>query len=320
MIISVIVPVFNAENYLHYAMESLEKQTYKNFEIILVNDGSTDDSGKLCDEYSKKYSNVRVFHKENGGLSDARNFGVENANGEFITFLDSDDYFEINALEYLYIVQKKYDVDIVTTILNRTNIYNDVINDNGSNDEILIVDKFRGLEEILYDIKAQSYSCGKLYKKEILSKIKFPLGRIYEDSYVLSEHIYEANKIAICNKKIYHYYNRIGSIVNSPITEKKYDFFEAINHTRKIIISKYKSNKKLIKAVNAKEVMGAFHLINRGENDKYNLLKIKKIIQANFISVLFNRKVPLKIKGKYILFLIFPVKYNTFKNWIQHRK
>ena len=141
MLISVIVPVFNVENYLHYAMESLEKQTYKNFEIILVNDGSTDNSGKLCDDYSKKYPNVRVFHKENGGLSDARNFGVENANGEFITFLDSDDYLEINALEYLYRVQKKYDVDIVTTILNRTNIYNDVVNDNGINDEILIVDK-----------------------------------------------------------------------------------------------------------------------------------------------------------------------------------
>ena len=96
MLISVIIPVYNVEDYLHYAIESLEKQTYKNFEIILVNDGSTDDSGKLCDEYSEKYSNVRVFHKENGGLSDARNFGLQYANGRYVAFVDSDDYIEKN--------------------------------------------------------------------------------------------------------------------------------------------------------------------------------------------------------------------------------
>ena len=105
MLISIIIPVYNVEDYLHYAIESLEKQTYKNFEIILVNDGSTDDSGKLCDEYSEKYSNVRVFHKENGGLSDARNFGVQQAKGEFITFLDPDDYLEVYSLELLAGIQ-----------------------------------------------------------------------------------------------------------------------------------------------------------------------------------------------------------------------
>ena len=99
--ISVILPVYNVENYLQYAMDSLKKQTYKNFEIILVNDGSTDNSGKLCDKYSEKYSNVKVFHKENGGLSDARNFGVKKAKGEFITFLDPDDYLEVYSLELL---------------------------------------------------------------------------------------------------------------------------------------------------------------------------------------------------------------------------
>ena len=98
MDISVIVPVYNAEDYLHYAMESLLKQTYKNFEVILVDDGSTDNSGNLCDEYAQKYHFIRAFHKINGGLSDARNYGVEQALGEFITFLDADDYLEYDAL------------------------------------------------------------------------------------------------------------------------------------------------------------------------------------------------------------------------------
>lgn len=122
--ISVILPVYNVENYLQYAMDSLKKQTYKNFEIILVNDGSTDNSGKLCDKYSEKYSNVKVFHKENGGLSDARNFGVKKAKGEFITFLDPDDYLEAYSLELLAGIQEKYNCDIVSTRVKATELYN----------------------------------------------------------------------------------------------------------------------------------------------------------------------------------------------------
>ena len=121
MLISVIIPVYNVEDYLHYAIESLEKQTYKNFEIILVNDGSTDDSGKLCDKYSEKYSNVRVFHKENGGLSDARNFGVQKAEGEFITFLDPDDYLEAYSLELLAVFKKNTTVILFLHELRQQN-------------------------------------------------------------------------------------------------------------------------------------------------------------------------------------------------------
>ncbi|WP_252989054.1 glycosyltransferase family 2 protein [Streptococcus pneumoniae] len=104
--ISVIVPVYNVADYLRFALDSLLEQTYKDFEVILVNDGSTDNSGEICDEYGKLYDNIHVFHKKNGGLSDARNFGLEKSRGEFITFLDSDDYFEPYALELLITIQK----------------------------------------------------------------------------------------------------------------------------------------------------------------------------------------------------------------------
>ena len=99
MFISVVVPVYNVSDYLHFAMDSLKKQTYQNFEIILVNDGSTDNSPQLCEEYAKQYENVSVFHKENGGLSDARNLGVSKASSEWIFFLDPDDYLEDYTLE-----------------------------------------------------------------------------------------------------------------------------------------------------------------------------------------------------------------------------
>ena len=105
--ISVIVPIYNVEAYLRYAMESLLNQTYKDFEVILVDDGSTDDSGKLCDQYASEYDWVSAYHKENGGLSDARNYGVAKAKGEWIVFLDPDDYFEPCALELLMELQKQ---------------------------------------------------------------------------------------------------------------------------------------------------------------------------------------------------------------------
>mgnify|MGYP000845005447 FL=1 len=315
MDISVIVPVYNAEDYLHYAMKSLLKQTYKNFEVILVDDGSTDNSGNLCDEYAQKYHFIRTFHKINGGLSDARNYGVEQAHGEFITFLDADDYLEFDALQYLSEVQKEYDVDIVTTILNRTTKYHDTVKK--LNIEVKIADKYEALEEILYDVNAQSYSCGKLYRKDILMKRKFPLGRIYEDSYIISEHVYEAEKIALSSNRIYHYIVRIGSIVNSPVTEKKFEFFDALSHTREILKTLYNHDQNLMKALDAKTVIGAFHLINRAEKDKNILNRIKLLTKKMFLSVLLNPKVSKKNKIKYILFLLNPNKYNYMRKFIR---
>ena len=106
--ISVIVPAYNVENVLHYCIDSILNQTYKDFELILVDDGSTDKSGKICDEYANKDSRVRVFHKENGGVSSARNFGIDNANGDYICFIDSDDYVNGDYLELLMYTKSKY--------------------------------------------------------------------------------------------------------------------------------------------------------------------------------------------------------------------
>ncbi|CTC92617.1 glycosyltransferase family 2 protein, partial [Streptococcus pneumoniae] len=108
MLISVVVPVYNVSDYLHFAMDSLIKQTYQNFEVILVNDGSTDNSPQLCEEYAKQYENVSVFHKENGGLSDARNFGVSKASSDWIFFLDPDDYLEDYTLELIVKIQQEH--------------------------------------------------------------------------------------------------------------------------------------------------------------------------------------------------------------------
>ena len=319
MLISVIIPVYNVEDYLHYAIESLGKQTYKNFEIILVNDGSTDDSGKLCDDYSEKYSNVRVFHKENGGLSDARNFGVQKAKGEFITFLDPDDYLEAYSLELLASVQKQHNCDIVSTRVKATELYNVYSNHSLTEEDIknvIVMDRDVFLEEAFYDKVATVSACGKLYRKSIL-EIPFPKGRIYEDLYIISEHVEKANKIVHTPIQIYNYYKRQGSIVNSKITSKQYDFFDAIAYNRQVIREKFNNVDKLVTAINAKKVIGSFKIIGSAYktsiSDVYN---IRKIIKENSSNILRNKRIRYTFKMKYMLFILSPYMFNIIKRFV----
>lgn len=316
MLISVIIPVYNVEDYLHYAIESLEKQTYKNFEIILVNDGSTDDSGKLCDEYSGKHSNVRVFHKENGGLSDARNFGIQKAQGEFITFLDPDDYLETYSLELLAGIQEMHDCDIISTRVKPTELYNIYSNHSVTEDDfknVIVMDRDIFLEEAFYDKVATVSSCGKLYRKSIL-EIHFPKGRIYEDLYIVSEHVAKANKIVHTPLQIYNYFKRQGSIVNSKFTSKQYDFFDAIAYNRQVIREKFNNVDKLVTAINAKEVIGSFKIIGSAyktsNSDVYNM---RKIIKENYSNILRNKRISYTFKMKYMLFILSPYLFNIIK-------
>lgn len=319
MLISIIIPVYNVEDYLHYAIESLEKQTYKNFEVILVNDGSTDNSGKLCDEYSEKYSNISVFHKENGGLSDARNFGVQQAKGEFITFLDPDDYLEVYSLELLAGIQEMYDCDIVSTRVKATELYNVYSNhylteENFKN--VVIMDRDVFLEEAFYDKVATVSACGKLYRKSIL-EIPFPKGRIYEDLYIISEHVGKANKIVHTPLQIYNYYKRQGSIVNSKFTSKQYDFFDAIAYNRQVIREKFNNVDKLVTAINAKEVIGSFKIIGSAYKTSISdVYKIRKLIKENCSNILRNKRISYTFKMKYMLFILSPYLFNIIKRFV----
>ena len=323
MLISVIIPVCNVEDYLHYAIESLEKQTYKNFEIILVNDGSTDNSGKLCDEYSKKYSNVRVFHKENGGLSDARNFGVQKSKGEFITFLDPDDYLEAYSLELLTGIQEMYDCDIVSTRVKATELYNVYSNHSLTEEDIknvIVMDRDVFLEEAFYDKVVTVSACGKLYRRNVL-EIPFPKGRIYEDLYIVSEHVVKANKIVHTPLQIYNYYKRQGSIVNSKFTSKQYDFFEAIDYNKKIISIYFNNDKNLLSAINAKEKMGAFKIIsNANQTSPNDVNRIRNIISRDFLDLMKNKNISFIFKMKYLVLLFSPNNFYRIKSFVKKRR
>jgi len=178
-LISIIIPVYNVEKYLERCVKSVINQTYKNLEIILVDDGAKDNSGKMCDELSKLDSRIKVIHKENGGLSDARNFGLKIATGDYIGFVDSDDYIADDMYETLYHTIKNNNADI--SIVSFYEMYKEKVIGVRDSGNLEILSKQEAMKELLIDTKIQSYAWNKLFKKELFNDLKFPTGKNFED-------------------------------------------------------------------------------------------------------------------------------------------
>ena len=208
--ISVIVPIYNVEKYLEKCIQSIINQTYRNLEIILVDDGSTDNSGEIADKYKKLDNRIKVIHKINGGLSDARNKGCEIATGEYISFIDSDDYIDLNMYENL-IKEFKDNIDIIVygryvEFENYTRIEcpdNSVMN---NREALIALDSFKGFDMAAWD---------KLYRKEVIKDLKFPFGKKNEDYFYTYKAFDKAKRIKTMSKPFYHYVQRQNSISRS---------------------------------------------------------------------------------------------------------
>ena len=317
MNISVVIPVYNVEDYLHYAIDSLVNQTHKNFEVLLINDGSTDNSGKLCDKYAQEYDWIRVFHKENGGLSDARNYGVLKATNEWIFFLDPDDYIEPFTFELLTLIRAKYQADLISTKVQTTNEYEKYFAEQFNLESSQRVTKEEALELMLEDKVATVSACAKLYKKQILEMRPFPIGKIYEDFFVVAEHLRLAEQIVISPVVTYHYYRRPGSIVQSQFTDKRFDFFEAGEYNRNQIKQFYSGN-SVEKALNLKIVQGSFHISEAAAStDTKALRNIVTKVRSFYWSIIFDSKASVKFKVKYSWFLLTPNLYCRIKKMLK---
>lgn len=313
MLISIVVPVYNVADYLHYAMDSLMEQTYQNFEVILVNDGSTDDSSHLCEEYANRYENVYVFHKENGGLSDARNFGVSKANSDWIFFLDPDDYLEDFTLELIVSIQEVHHADLISTKVRATSKYNAYTSyklQEPDSKGLVPITKEKALEAMLDDKIATVSACAKLYHKCILEKVPFPVGKIYEDFYVVGQHLALADKIMISPIETYNYYRREGSIVRSTFTEKRYEFFDAVAKNEEVVRKEYIQSEELIQSLQAKKILGGFVVIGaKADSGLKDFTKDKELLRVKIGEILQNGKLSWKAKMKYLIFILNPKLY-----------
>lgn len=220
-LISVIVPVYNVESYLEKCIESIQNQSYKSLEIILVNDGSTDSSGDICDKYAACDKRIRVIHQKNGGISSARNTGLEVANGDYIAFVDSDDYIELKMYEDLLNILKEYNLDIIDCGSFRDK--NGMITGGCNDGQIEIYEKDDALRLAMHDGFTSVWN--KLYKRDIVISIRFPEGRKFEDSAISYLYIANANRIGHINRSYYYYRLNLNSITQTSFDPKsRWDF------------------------------------------------------------------------------------------------
>lgn len=237
-LISVIIPVYNVEEYLHRCIDSILNQTYQDIEIILIDDGSTDNSGKICDEYALKDNRIRVIHKENGGLSDARNIGLNSMKGKYVTFIDSDDYVENFYIKELYELIIKYNSEM--SICPYTIITNNRYANIGKDYKETVLNTETCLSRMLLEEGFSVSACAKLYKVELFENIKFPKGKLYEDNGITYKLILKSNKIAYGGTSIYKYYIRDNSITNKQFLIKDLDYIYLTDIAADEIFQKYK--------------------------------------------------------------------------------
>lgn len=233
-LISVIVPVFNVENFLSKCIESIISQTYDNLEIILVDDGSTDMSSQICDEYKVKDNRVRVVHKENGGLSDARNTGVKIATGNYIGFVDGDDYIEADMYEKLFEAIQEYKAEI--SICGRMYISDIGSKELFTNDRIVVFSKYEALKHYLINDLIDPSVCDKLFAKRIFQNIEFPVGKLHEDLFVMYKIINAVDSIVHVGTPKYNYILRNGSITKSKFSVRNFDYIDAKSEMRDFFI------------------------------------------------------------------------------------
>ena len=314
--ISIVVPVYNVENYLQYSVGSLRKQTYENIEIILVDDGSTDSSGEICDQYAREDDRIKVLHIENGGLSNARNTGVKESSTDWIVFIDSDDYYDHRAIEYLVELRDKYRVDLVATPVIEVRNYenSDFLGDfrekySGK------LDRRTALEQMFYGNYVGTHSGGKLYKKEILLRFPYPKGMLYEDLALAYEHIASCENIAVSDLNLYKYYRRPGSIVNSKYSDRLLDFYKAMEWNRSYIERDYPNDKEMRRALNVRYVFNGLHIVHAMlSSDMYaEVNKIRKEYIQYFKDVILNSNVTRKNKVKYLMLLVSPKLYEKIR-------
>jgi len=314
--VSIIVPVYNVEDCLSYCVDSLRQQTYKNIEIILVDDGSTDSSGEICDQYAQEDERIKVLHIENGGLSNARNTGVKESSTDWIVFIDSDDYYDHRAIEYLVKLRDKYRVDLVATPVIEVRNYenSDFLGDfrekySGK------LDRRTALEQMFYGNYVGTHSGGKLYKKEILLRFPYPNGMLYEDLALAYEHIASCENIAVSALNLYKYYRRPGSIVNSKYSDRLLDFYKAMEWNRSYIERDYPNDKEMRRALNVRYVFNGLHIIHAMlSSDMYaEVNKIRKEYIQYFKDVILNSNVTRKNKVKYLMLLVSPKLYEKIR-------
>lgn len=323
--ISVIVPIYNVEKYLRRCVDSLLKQTLENIEILLINDGSTDKSGQICDEYLKIDNRIRVFHKRNGGVSSARNLGLENIKGGYVTFVDPDDYLDEDALEYLYKLIKESNSDIACYKLK---IYKDdvLLSKKLEYEKLEIFNEDEIIKNQVAFSKFSHTSCNKLYSKNLFKdeKIRFEEEIRYAEDALFNVYILsKAKRLISSNLAKYNYFINEGSTVNK-VTDKRIDILKAQRYMIDFLKKNYDYGVKyIIKDYIGSSIAIAIDLAkSKGNIEMFKILKLLKIriqidkyILKDTKNINIKNKIMFSIlkKNPILIVILYKIKFLFFK-------
>lgn len=300
--ISVVVPVYKVEKYLNRCVDSILNQTYKDFELILVDDGSPDKAPEICDDYAKKYDFIHVIHQKNGGLSAARNSGIEwaleNSDSEWITFIDSDDWIHPEYLNLLLRSNREFGTQICFSKVNYTYEYF-VPDDMIQNADFQVVRP----EDVFYDDSYDATAaCARLYRKSLFEEIRFPVGKWHEDTFTTYKLYFSEKKVSVVNQELYFYFQNSDGIVHSAWNARKMDLFEAEENQLKYF--KEKDNVEMHQIV----------LKSYLKSLTYNMSLIKNNKQFRCYYIVLRKKLRTAIKNhKKELQLTYKNNYRFFK-------
>ena len=316
-LISVVVPVYKTEAFLPRCVKSLREQTYRNLEILLIDDGSPDGSGALCDRYAEEDPRIRVIHKENGGLSDVRNVGMEALTGEWFAFVDSDDYVRPDYISYLYGLTRAFDCRMAVCGF-------DVHFSDGNRIERTSQDRYvlsteEAMERLFYDRFLTVGAWGKLYHRSLIGDIRYPVGRLFEDAGTTYRFLLSCDRIAVGEKSQYVYAMRSESIVTSEFSENKFDLVELSDRMCDETLERFPG---LQKAARRRRVYVRFSTLNQMlDTDRCPERKRQLIrdIRRDGLGVFFDPKSPNRDRAALLMLALgYPVYRRAWK-WYQKR-
>ena len=318
--LTVAVPVYNVQKYLRRCIDSLIKNKIDSYEILLVDDGSSDNSGNICDEYVSKFDFIKVIHQENKGLAEVRNICIQNANGEYISFIDSDDYIGDNCYSHLMDLIYIYKADVLC--YGVVDLYESI-----KQEASLIINKEReiitelspqlALEEMLLPKHVDVITCNKIVKKSLYENISYPSGKLYEDMFTNYKIISKANKIIATNYKYYYYFHREGSIGRMEFNPKTMDLAVAVdevfefgkkfcgNNIDNLIVGKLFWH---IVVVNFMIKSDTYDYQFIKKTQKFGRLNLKKVISNQYIDT--TRKIQMILYS--YCFNVYKIVYNKY--------
>lgn len=314
-LISIIIPVYKVEKYLSRCLDSIVNQTYRNLEIILIDDGSPDKCPSICDEYAYRDERIKVVHKRNEGLAEVRNVGLAVATGDYVTFVDSDDFVSPNYVELLYngVVACGADVSVVSCRRFSESDSFDVVCENSNFYEISLKNAIQTYASLNPDITFIT-AWGKLYKKSLFAGLSYPKGKLYEDSFTTYKLLHRSSKIVFSNAVCYYYFVREDSITGLKFSEKNIQAVDALSESISYFEHVYR-----------KDVADMLHvpLLNHelycwwGAKHQLNneglALELQKRFRNHCKCVLKIKEFPLKWKCIFSLFAVSPRVYSAYR-------